>query len=190
MVIGALDLVLATTHGNACISTSRSDRTTNPNQPQTGEFVLQLLYRIRVDAPAQLQVQKYLTDSSINVTLTLNEEGEPVTLTSAYPGSTQQAVERSAAAQFLEENRQSVLDLLQTGNQLASEQCKQLSSQTSKTMLEAQMQEIKRLLALKQRNPNIRDEEIQFLKDQTLALHNCLSGAKAELTALHLVIMN
>ena len=52
------------------------------------------------------------------------------------------------------------------------------------------MQEIKRLLALKQRNPNIRDEEIQFLKDQTLALHNCLSGAKAELTALHLVIMN
>ena len=190
MVIGALDLVLATTHGNACISTSSSDRTTNPNQPRTGEFVLQLLYRIRVDAPAQLQLQKYLTDRAINVTLTLNEEGEPVTLTSAYPGSTQQAVERSAATQFLEENRQSLLDLLQTGNQLASEQCKQLTSQTSKTMLEAQMQEIKRLLALKQRNPNIRDEEIQFLKDQTLALHNCLSGAKAELTALHLVIMN
>ena len=54
-------------------------------------------------------------------------------------------------------------------------------------MLERQTSEIKRLLALQQRNPNIREEEIDYLKDQTRALHECLSQAKAELVAVHAI---
>jgi ATP-dependent helicase HepA len=43
-------------------------------------------------------------------------------------------------------------------------------------------------MALKQRNPNIRQEEIDYLKEQTLALHQCLGKAEAELIAVHVIL--
>jgi ATP-dependent helicase HepA len=54
-------------------------------------------------------------------------------------------------------------------------------------MLQTQTAEIKRLVALKQVNPNVRDSELAYLKEQTLQLHQCMKQASVELLAVHVV---
>ena len=71
---------------------------------------------------------------------------------------------------------------------MADNECRRITAAAAKTMLEKQTLEIRRLLALKQRNPNIRQEEIDYLKDQTLALHKCMDQGEAELIAVHVIL--
>ena len=60
-------------------------------------------------------------------------------------------------------------------------------SQASNTMLKTQTAEIKRLVALKQVNPNVRESELEFLKEQTLQLHQAINQASIELLAVHVI---
>jgi len=81
-----------------------------------------------------------------------------------------------------------LLRMMHNADKLATAACKQTADTAGKNMLASQTAEIKRLLALKQRNPNIRQEELDYLKEQTLALHQCLSQATPELLAIHVIL--
>ncbi|MCU7858121.1 MAG: hypothetical protein KZQ79_20915 [Candidatus Thiodiazotropha sp. (ex Lucinoma borealis)] len=49
-------------------------------------------------------------------------------------------------------------------------------------------QEIQRMMALKKHNPGVREEEIQLLQDQGMALHQHLQSARLRLDAIRMVV--
>ena len=88
----------------------------------------------------------------------------------------------------MQEHQKTLQAMLTHANLQAAKQCQAAIDKASQRMLASQTAEIKRLLALKANNPNIRQEELDYLKEQTLALHKCLGKAEAELVAIHLII--
>lgn len=197
MVTGAMDLVLETHQGKAAVSAfnpyahAHTQADTDIEWPApAAPLILECLFRIKVSAPAHLQLAKYLPATGIELGMTLNANDQVRTITHALADnrSCLQVPDKAAALEQLQTHQKLLMSLLTKAGELAAAQCKQTADQAGKTMLASQTAEIKRLLALKQRNPNIRDEEIAYLKEQTLALHQCLSKAEAELIAVHVIL--
>jgi ATP-dependent helicase HepA len=191
MVTGAMDLVLETHQGKAAVSKFKSVASAEVEWPApTAPLLLEFLFRLKVSAPAHLQLAKYLPAGSIELCMTLdpNDEIKVIKHTLAEHRNCLQVPNKAVALEQLQTHQKLLMALSVKASELAAMQCKQTAGQAVKTMLASQTAEIKRMLALKQRNPNIRQEEIDYLKEQTLALHQCLSRAEAELIAVHVIL--
>lgn len=192
MIIGALDLILDTHQGKAAISAIKAEDAAAlfPRQHRCPVFVVECLFRIKTTASAVLQLSKYLPASSISLTLGLdnNEDIRALQLDTSHLHASLIFPDKAAALQVLSEHHKLLLQILEQSAKMAATECQRVTSAAAKTMLEKQTIEIRRLLALKQRNPNIRQEEIDYLKEQTLALHKCLDQAEAELIAVHVIL--
>ncbi|ALO46032.1 SNF2-related protein [Pseudohongiella spirulinae] len=182
MILGAYDLTLTDPLGKACVSGSKM-------LPE-GCLLLQCLYRLKMTSSSAIQAQRYLTQSSWTVSVPHNNT-EQLTELNIDEDELQRSVKsvnKVVAAQLIAEQQSIIHSLLRDAESSAGKIATGLIAKASQTMLSSQTTEIKRLLALQQRNPNIRPEEIDFLKNRTLALHDCLSQAVPELVAIHLVI--
>lgn len=200
MITGAMDLVLETHQGKAAVSAfnpyahgvgnKTADHADITWPAPAAPLILECLFRLKVSAPKHLQLAKYLPATSItlNMTLNANDHIKAITHNLAQQRSCLQVPDKAAALEQLQTHQKLLMNLLAKAAELAAAQCKQITAEAGKTMLSRQTAEIKRLMALKQRNPNIRQEEIDYLKEQTLALHQCLGKAEAELIAVHVIL--
>lgn len=200
MITGAMDLVLETHQGKAAVSAfnpyahgvgnKTADHADITWPAPAAPLILECLFRLKVSAPKHQQLAKYLPATSItlNMTLNANDHIKAITHNLAQQRSCLQVPDKAAALEQLQTHQKLLMNLLAKAAELAAAQCKQITAEAGKTMLSRQTAEIKRLMALKQRNPNIRQEEIDYLKEQTLALHQCLGKAEAELIAVHVIL--
>lgn len=202
MVTGAMDLVLNSHQGKAAVSVfhpelavSRNKAgasiTTEAEWPAPGcAMIVECQYRLKASAPSHLQLAKYLPATGFTFNMALDHNNN-VTLLEESLGQQRQHLQfpdKAQALDALQTHQKLLLKLLGSADKLAAAASKQATEQAGKTMLASQTAEIKRLLALKQRNPNIRQEELDYLKEQTLALHQCLSQAVPELLAVHVIL--
>ena len=96
-------------------------------------------------------------------------------------------IDKHEAAALVSEQQSHIAQLLQQGEKLAQQQMSQAVNAAAASMLQVQTGEIKRLVALKQVNPNVRESELEYLKEQTLQLHQCMKQASVELVAVHVI---
>src|SRR5690606_15115861 len=97
-------------------------------------------------------------------------------------------IDRHDAARLVGEQQSRIVETLQRAEALARSQMNAVIEKALSTMLQVQTGEIRRLVALKQVNPNVREEELEYLKEQTLQLHDSLKQASLELDAVHVII--
>jgi len=186
MITGAMDLVIDSHQGKAAASIYIDESGwPAPRSP----LMLQCLYRVKVSAPAHLQLAKYLPATSLTLSVALNQRDEAaqVKLAEGFDEALRHP-NKAATREYMQEHQKTLQSLLSYANLQAAKQCQAAIDKASQRMLASQTGEIKRLLALKANNPNIRQEELDYLKEQTLALHQCLGKAEAELVAIHLII--
>jgi ATP-dependent helicase HepA len=187
MVRGAIDMVLDSPQGGASVSVL-SARDAAPTGLDEQDLVVEALYRVVAPASRHLQMARYLPATSFAFTLVpedAEERSKPVSLDPVR--SKLRFIDKHDAATLVAEDQARIAQLLQQGEQLAQAAMSRCVAEASATMLQSQTTEIKRLVALKQVNPNVRDSELAYLKEQTLQLHQCMKQASVELLAVHVV---
>jgi len=187
MVRGAIDMVLDSPQGGAAVSVL-SARDAAPTGLDEQDLVVEALYRIVAPAPRHLQMTRYLPATSFAFTLVpedAEERSKPVSLDPVR--GKLRFIDKHDASALVAEHQARIAQLLQQGEQLAQAAMSRCVAEASATMLQSQTTEIKRLVALKQVNPNVRDTELAYLKEQTLQLHQCMKQASVELLAVHVV---
>ena len=201
-VTGAMDLVMNSHQGKASMSVfypelavSRSKSgasiSTEAEWPAPGcAMVVECQYRLKVSAPAHLQLAKHLPATGLTFNMTLDHNNNVTALEQSLETQRQHLrfPDKAMALEALQTHQKLLLKLTASADKMALAACKQVADQAGKAMLTTQTLEIKRLLALKQRNPNIRQEELDYLKEQTLDLHQCLAQATPELMAIHVIL--
>jgi ATP-dependent helicase HepA len=201
-VTGAMDLVMNSHQGKASMSVfypelavSRSKSgasiSTEAEWPAPGcAMVVECQYRLKVSAPAHLQLAKHLPATGFTFNMTLDHNNNVTALEQSLETQRQHLrfPDKAMALEALQTHQKLLLKLTASADKMALAACKQVADQAGKAMLTTQTLEIKRLLALKQRNPNIRQEELDYLKEQTLDLHQCLAQATPELMAIHVIL--
>ncbi len=182
MVLSAMDLVLSSETGNAAVSVVRHP------QLAAGKFLLELLFVVECSAPAELQLGRFLPPTPVRILIDQNKKDLTVIVNHDHLAETGNSFDKSQISQFLNSQRQHILDMIKVAEQQALVKMQKLVAESSNLMVAALTGEIKRLVRLKQINPGIKDQEIEQLKETVLLSHECIQEAQLRLDAVRFVI--
>jgi ATP-dependent helicase HepA len=182
MVTGALDLALTMEKGNASVCMIENKGV------QAGTLLMEVLFTLDPTAPRSLQAHRYLPYQGMRVLLDMN--GNNLAEKVSYYQFDKQCkkLERNLARQVVKSEEQKLKVMLEKAQALANTRSEATVAQALEVMRDRQQQELQRMTALAKTNPNIRQEEIRFIKGQTKALEACISEAVFQVAAIKVII--
>lgn len=178
LVHHAIDIVLTDIHGKSSIGF-----VVDPSLPK-GAYWLEALFVLDANAPKELQLKRFLPTTPIR--LCLDAQGNAVDL----DFDVRRPAGRKIAKQLLGALQQPVTTHLEKARKLAHQQANQIQHDALDEAHQVLGAEAQRLRDLQQRNPAIRDAEIDFVEKQLSALDKAIQRADVQLDALRIVVNN
>jgi ATP-dependent helicase HepA len=182
MVTGGLDLLLGSERGNAALSVCKIAGM------KTGEMLLEVVYNVECVAPGHLQVNRFLPPSIVR--LLINSRGE--NLSEQYTVEQLQGLPvdlgKQTISQIISSQQDKLRQMLQLAEQQAEQQLPLLVMSAIDSMDSELKQELQRLSALQQVNPNVRQEEIDALQQQKQQSKQYMQTARLHQDAIRLII--
>ena len=153
-----------------------------------GQLLFEGLYVLDCVAPRNLQAGRFLPPTLIRVLI--NDQGLRLDEHFSCEQLTDQGkpLEIQRLAPVIRQYRKAIQRLAEQAQQEAQKASPDLVSRAIKQVMESYTEEIQRMVALRRHNPNVREEEIQALQAQGLALHQHLQAAALRLDAVRLVV--
>ncbi len=182
LVTGAMDLVLGSELGNTAV-TALSYRDLEP-----GTLLLECLYLLDTPTNSRLQSSRYLPPTSIRVVLDEYGNSFERALSHNLIQSCQQAVNADTANKIVRAKEQALRDLIVQCEQTAQARAPEIVAFAQAQARQTLSREINRLRALRQLNPNVRDEELDFFQRQQDMVDGALNCASLRLDALRVII--
>lgn len=182
LVRGAQDLISLSEFGNTAFCTLKLP----PLKP--GTLLLEALFVLHCPAPAELQLFRYMPQSLLRVLL--DDKGKDL---SAVLGITQlskllQKVPRNNAQDLVRHARPTLTSMVQKAEEITAAKQTELVAEAQAKVSEQLNSELARMKALKEVNPNVRQEEIDYLQQRLAASQHFLGQAKIRLDALRVVM--
>ncbi len=182
LVRGAQDLISLSEFGNTAFCTLKLP----PLKP--GTLLLEALFVLHCPAPAELQLFRYMPQSLLRVLL--DDKGKDLT---AVLGINQfskllQKVPRNNAQDLVRHARPVLTTMLQNAEQITAGKQAELIASAQQLVSTQINGELARMKALAEVNPNVRQEEIDYLQQRLVASQHFLSQAKLRLDALRVVM--
>ena len=181
MLRGAIDLILNSEHGNAALSLVR-----HPDL-ETGQLLLETIYLIECAAPKRLQIGRFFPPTVLR--FLFDQDGNDL---SALPfeslAEQPQQFDREHALGLVRSRQKLITRLISNAEKKARAQMPTVIGESAKRMLDTMTTELKRLAALRRVNPNVRQEELDQLKENAIEMNNCIQGAHLRLDSVRLMI--
>ena len=150
--------------------------------------MLEALFVLHCPAPAELQLFRYMPQSLLRVLL--DDKGKDL---SNVLGITQlskllQKVPRNNAQDLVRHARPTLTTMVQKAEEITQARQAELIAEAQTKVGEQLNAELARMKALKAVNPNVRQEEIDYLAQRLAASQHFLSQATIRLDALRVVM--
>ncbi|MBT1444182.1 RNA polymerase-associated protein RapA [Shewanella sp. JM162201] len=179
-----LDLITGSDTGTTCVALLK-----NKALP-AGTIFLELIYLAETTAPKSSQLYRYLPPTPVRVLLDKN--GNNLSDKVDYDNFDKQlsGVNRHIASKLVNASQTMLHPLFAKGDEFAAESLAKLTDE-AKSRMESQLgAELSRLESLKAVNPNIRDEELDHLKNLMTELSGYLGNTQLKLDAIRLVLVS
>ncbi|MCU7875330.1 MAG: RNA polymerase-associated protein RapA, partial [Candidatus Thiodiazotropha sp. (ex Lucinoma borealis)] len=182
LVSNTMEHIIGQQTGNSAALACRHPRL------KAGQLLLECLFVLECPAPRHLQAGRFLPPTLIR--LLLNPKGERLDhlITCEELLEHAQALETQSILPVINAYRSQIQKLMSQAESTAQGSVTSLVNSAIKQMMEHYTQEIQRMMALKKHNPGVREEEIQLLQDQGMALHQHLQSARLRLDAIRMVV--
>ena len=183
MVNGAMDLLIEGELGNATLCTLKA------LPLKAGTLLLEGVFVVTCPAPRALALNRYLSmDVQRHV---VSSDGSD--LTQALPASAldqrAQDVPKGSAAELVRHAWPDIEKLVVHAQKLAKAAQTTIVETATQNAQQHHQQELDRMRALAEVNPNIRDEEVRFLESQAQDVQRYLSTAQLRLDAIRVGIV-
>ncbi len=183
MVIGAMDMVLGSDFGNTAFCTMKLPPL------KAGTILLEAIFIVSCSAPAALQLHRYLPLTTVRVVVDSLANNLSEVLTEAHFSKLGKKTPKRSAQDFVRHTRQQIVTMVEQAEHLAAAQQQGIVEAAAETMDALQRAECQRLQALAAVNPNIRQQEIDYLLAETGELKHYLSVAQIKLDAVRLAVI-
>jgi ATP-dependent helicase HepA len=183
MVTGAMDMVLNGEYGNTAFCTMKLP------PYRAGTILLEAVFTTSCQAPPALQLHRYLPQAMIRVVVDSKGNDLSELLSEKHFNRRGQRVRMLTAQEFIRHARPGIVAMIAHAEQLAESREPSMIETASLQMQTLQQAEIRRLRALAEVNPNIRQEEIDHLLTETEALQHYLASAHLKLEALRVAVI-
>jgi ATP-dependent helicase HepA len=182
LVTGAQDLISLSEFGNTAFCTLKLP----PLKP--GTLLLEALFVLHCPAPTELQLFRYMPQSLLRVLL--DDKGKDLSnvLGISQLSKLLQKVPRNNAQDLVRHARPTLTTMVQKAEEITAAKQAELVAEATEKVTEQLNGELSRMKALKAVNPNVRQEEIDYLQERLVASQQFLSQAKIRLDALRVVM--
>lgn len=182
MVRGAMDMLLSSDRGTTAFTVVKHD------ELRSGTLLIEVLFTIDCPAPAELNIHRFLAAQNIRVLLDLKGndlagEWTNQALTGACLSHKPQVVDAIVKSQ-----KQLIESLIEKASELAHKQSEGYLAEARKRMNSELLADLRRLQALAQVNPNIRQDELEYLQNLPDKLGFYFSRSLVKLDALRLIV--
>jgi len=184
MVQGSLDMICDDDFGTASVALLK-----NKKLP-AGTFFVELIFIAEAMAPKALQVGRFLPPTPIRILL--DKGSNNLADNVAFDAFNQQlsAVGRQTASKLASALQSAIHPMITSAQGIAQNKLEALRAESLEKMQTALGEEQARLTALKQINPNIRDEELSFFDKQRSELTTYIEKAQVKLDAIRLIVVS
>ncbi len=183
MVTGAMDMVMSGEFGNTAFCTMKLPPF------KAGTILLEGIFTMSSPAPTALQLHRYLPLTSIRIVVDSKQNDLSNILTEKHFNKLGKRVRRHSAQEFIRHTRAQIVAMIAQAEKLAEKQEQSIVDGANEQMQTVQQQELQRLQALAEVNPNIRQEEIDYLLAETSELQHYLGLSHIKLEALRLAVI-
>ncbi len=183
MVSGAMDLVLSGDFGNTAFCTLKLPPL------KAGTVLLEAIFTMSCPAPAALQLQRYLPLTTLRVVVDNKKNDLSNILQEKHFNKLGQPVRRHKAQDVIRHTRPQIMTMIEKAEELAAGHEQSIVEAASSRMQNLQQSEIQRLRALAEVNPNIRQDEIDYLLAETDELQHHLASTHIKLEALRVAVV-
>lgn len=182
LVQGAMDLTLSGTHGRTGLIAAKI------GEGYSG-LLLECLFVLEAVGPKGLQAGKFLPPTCLRILI--NTKGINIAEEISYQRLQDNSImlEKKTLRNLLEKARPAVPNLLAHAEKIAKDLAEPIKHSATDNMLDYYTNEIQRLTQLQMINPLVRDDEIEDIQAEGLALHRMLDSSQLRLDAIRLVIL-
>jgi ATP-dependent helicase HepA len=182
LVLGAMEMLLDSGQGNSAATAVR-----HPSL-KPGSLLLEALLVLECPAPGRLQAGRFLPPTLLRLLLDQNLRECSPEFSRQHLETARVPLQRAAARKIITPLRAKIQTMLERATELANTQCPPLIAAALGAMGESYQREIERLTALQKVNRNVREEEIEALREQASELEAHISAARPRLDALQLIV--
>ncbi len=183
MVTGAMDMVLSGEFGNTAFCTLKLPPL------KAGTVLLEAIFIVQCSAPAELQLQRHLPLTTVRVVVDSNHTDLSKVLTPAHLDKLGQKVAKRSAQELVQHARPQISEMIERAETIASREQQRVIVEAAGAMQAEQVVELQRLEALAKVNPNIRQEEIEYLKSAGVESQRYLQTAQLKLDAVRVALV-
>jgi ATP-dependent helicase HepA len=182
LVRGAQELIALTEFGNTAFCTLKLP----PLKP--GNLILEALYVLHCPAPAELQLFRHMPQSLLRVLMDSNGKDLNAVLSIDQLSRLLQKIPRNNAQELVRHARPALTEMLQKAEAKVAPQQADLIATAQKKVSDEINAERDRMNAFAKVNPNVRQSEIDHLKERLVASQHYLSQAKLRLDSLRVIM--
>ncbi|MBF0255924.1 MAG: RNA polymerase-associated protein RapA [Gammaproteobacteria bacterium] len=182
LVTAAMEALAASELGNSSIC-SLEQAGLKP-----GSLLLECVFLLQTSADSRLQANRYLPPTPLR--LLLDQQGRSLgkQLTLELIAEKRKAVSREQARQLIKACIPLLKPLLEAAERALQQQTPRLIAEARAQAQQTLGSEIDRLRALQQTNPNVRNAEIDFFRDELAQVSQAIDNAELHLDALRLLV--
>jgi ATP-dependent helicase HepA len=182
LITAAMEMVPASETGNTAMTTVKYKGVA------PGTLMLECLYTLDTVSSDVLQTRRYLPATTIRLLVDQYGKDHSSALSHKEINDRREAIPADTAIRIIRGYTQQLRESLVNCEALANRQSPALISSAREQSTHILVNEIERLQALAQVNPNVRTEEIEFMELQREALTIALDSASFRLDALRVVV--
>lgn len=181
MVQEALDLVTSDVTGNAVVIVLKLKGV------PTGTILTETLHRVECIAPAALGADQYLPPRVIRSLMTpeLKDLSDQVPFTAWQQNMD---IPQDAISKIVAQQEDGLRGMLAAAESAAAAKFEPMKADADESMRRQLQAEIQRMEALAEVNPNVRQEETQFLREALDALTSAIASSRVALEAVRVII--
>ena len=182
MVTGSMDMILSGDFGNATLCTLKLQAL----KPST--VLLECIFTIQCAAPKALQIDNYFPQAVIRILIDQNHNDLGNVLTTEHVDRLAERVKKNVGQNIIRHARQQIAELIEYATTLAEKDMIEIIAQATQDMQHKQNSELQRLTSLANVNPNIRQEEIDYLAATATKIEEYMQNAQLKLDAIRVAV--
>ncbi len=181
MIREGMDMLLTSETGNTACSILKSPGL------KPGIMLMEAIFVIEACGDKSLQLQRFLPPTVLRTLIDPSLNNLDAKVPFANLDAQLQKLKISTARKVVKSQREDIVKMTKAAENHARSQVAEIVNNACQNLMNNITQEIRRLAALKAVNPNIRDEEIEFLKQQAAMGYQQLQKAQLRLDAIRLI---
>ncbi len=182
MVMGSMDMILSSDFGNATLCTLKLQSL----KPST--ILLECVFTIQCAAPQVLRIDNYFPQAVIRILIDQSHNDLGKVLTTEHVDRLAERVKKNIGQNIIRHARQQISELIEHATTMAEAEMADIITQASQAMLAKQDSELQRLISLSKVNPNIRQEEIDYLEATKVQVEEYMQHAQLKLDAIRVAV--